>query len=141
MQRSRRLCSLLLGSIVSVGIAPAAFSADALEPSLPSVGRNEPAFPQSDGAELYAAICQACHMPNGTGAMGAAAYPALAKNPRLKAKAYPITRVLNGSKAMPAFRAVLTDAQVAAVVGFVRTHFDNHYPDSVSGNDVKALRQ
>lgn len=108
---------------------------------MPSVGRNGPPFPQTEGADLYAASCQACHMPDGAGATGAATYPALAKDPRLKAKALPITRVLNGSKAMPAFKGVLTDAQIAAVVGYVRTHFDNHYSDKVSGDDVKVLRQ
>ena len=38
-------------------------------------------MPQS-GEALYADICQGCHMPGGVGAVGAGAYPALAKNPK-----------------------------------------------------------
>jgi mono/diheme cytochrome c family protein len=78
-------------------------------------------------------------MPNGTGAAGAANYPALARNVRLAAKAYPVAMVLNGSKAMPPFRGVLSDEQIAAVVGYVRTHFGNHYGDKLSVADVKAF--
>jgi mono/diheme cytochrome c family protein len=118
----------------------AAHAADAMKPSLPGVGQGK-AFVQTDGDELYAAACQVCHMPEGAGAQGAASYPALAKDPRLKAKVFPIARVLNGSKAMPPFRDVLSDEQIAAVVAYVRSSFGNHYTDRVSVDDVKALRQ
>ena len=146
MMRIRRPSSLLLTLwLLSLSLLSAPTScvraADAMAPSLPGVGHKGPPFPQTDGADLYSAICQACHMQGGTGAMGAGSYPALASDRRLRAKAYPIARVLNGSKSMPAFKDVLTDAQIAAVVGYVRTHFDNHYADKVSGDDVKALRQ
>jgi mono/diheme cytochrome c family protein len=80
-------------------------------------------------------------MPNGRGAEGAAPYPALAKNARLAAKAYPVATVLNGSKAMPPFKSMLSDEQIAAVVTYVRTHFGNAYKDKVSVEDVKALRK
>jgi mono/diheme cytochrome c family protein len=79
-------------------------------------------------------------MPDAKGAVGAGAYPALAANRKLVAKAYPVLVVLRGQKAMPAFGASLTDAQVAAVVNYVRAHFGNHYNDSVTLDDVKALR-
>ncbi len=85
-------------------------------------------------------ICQGCHMPNAKGAVGAGAYPALAGDPKLVAKAYPEVVVLRGQKAMPAFGPSLSDAQVAAVVNYVRTHFGNGYSDSVTVEDVKALR-
>ena len=98
-------------------------------------------FTQKDGAELYQAICQGCHMPNGVGATGAASYPALARNTRLAAKGFPVVRVLNGSKAMPPFKDMLSDEQIAAVVTYVRTHFGNAYKDKVSTDDVKALRK
>lgn len=139
--RVRRTSSLWWSLILWSVLPHAAHPADAMEPTLPGVGQSGPPFPQTGGAELYAAICQACHMPDGAGARGAAVYPALAKDPRLRAKAFPITRVLNGSKAMPAFRDLLTDAQVATVVSYVRTHFDNHYGAAVSSEDVRALRQ
>jgi mono/diheme cytochrome c family protein len=41
---------------------------------------------------------------------------------------------------MPAFGPSLSDGQVAAVVNYVRTHFGNSYTDSVTVEDVKALR-
>jgi mono/diheme cytochrome c family protein len=98
-------------------------------------------FTQTDGAELYEAVCQACHMPGGTGATAAAAYPALARDKHLAVKGFPIARVLDGSKAMPSFKELLSDEQIAAVVAYVRTHFGNSYKDKVNPADVKALRQ
>jgi mono/diheme cytochrome c family protein len=97
-------------------------------------------FLQTDGESLYHVACQVCHMPNGQGGSGAASYPALAGNPKLSASAYPIIMVLHGSKAMPAFNGALSDAQVAAVVSYVRTHFGNLYKDKVSADEVKGLR-
>ncbi len=41
---------------------------------------------------------------------------------------------------MPAFAGYLTDAQVAEVVNYVRTHFDNHYTDALTADDIKKLR-
>jgi mono/diheme cytochrome c family protein len=98
-------------------------------------------FTQTDGAQLYEAVCQACHMPGATGASGAGSYPALARDARLAVKGFPIARVLNGSKAMPPFKDMLSNEQIAAVVSYVRTHFGNAYKSPVSAADVKALRQ
>jgi mono/diheme cytochrome c family protein len=97
-------------------------------------------YSEQTGEALYQGICQGCHMPNAKGAVGAGAYPALAGDPKLVAKAYPEVVVLRGQKAMPAFGPSLSDAQVAAVVNYVRTHFGNSYSDSVTVEDVKALR-
>lgn len=97
-------------------------------------------FLQQDGAALYRSICQGCHMPDGKGAVGAGRYPALASNNKLEIAGYPLFIVLNGQKGMPGFGAWLDDAQVAAVVNFVRTHFGNGYEDKISPDDVKALR-
>jgi mono/diheme cytochrome c family protein len=133
-------CLPILVFVAVVAYVPRAHGADAMTPTVPSVSE-EKAFPQTQGADLYEAACQACHMPEGLGATAAASYPALAKNPRLLAKAYPITRVLNGSRGMPAFKSALSDEQIAAVVGYVRTHFGNHYAEKISLDDVKALRQ
>lgn len=98
-------------------------------------------FPQRDGQQLYTTICQGCHMPNGKGATGAGTYPSLAADPKLQGAAYPIEMVIYGNKAMPGFGGFLDDAQVAAVVGYVRTHFGNHYQDKVTADSVKPLRQ
>ena len=92
------------------------------------------------GEELYKGICQGCHMPDGKGASGAGAYPALAGNKKLGSKAYPEMVVLKGQKAMPSFGTSFTDEQTAAVVNYVRTHFGNDYKDAVTPADVKALR-
>jgi mono/diheme cytochrome c family protein len=93
-----------------------------------------------DGAAIYANVCAACHMPNAKGAAGAGAYPALAANPRLAAVAYPLHVVIHGQKGMPAFGALLSDDQVAAVVTYVRGHFGNDYPGPVTPEEAKAER-
>jgi mono/diheme cytochrome c family protein len=98
-------------------------------------------YHQQTGQELYEGICQGCHMPNAKGAVGAGAYPALANNIRLMAGVYPITVVVNGQRAMPSFGAGLSDEQVAAVVNYIRTHFGNHYTDTVTPAEVKAARR
>lgn len=97
-------------------------------------------FVHTDGATLYRAICQGCHMPDARGAKGAGEYPALAANAKLAAKQFPAARVLAGYGNMPSFAGNLTDAQVAEVVNYVRTHFDNHYTDTLSADDVAAMR-
>lgn len=98
-------------------------------------------FPQQDGESLYNTVCAACHMPNAAGGSGALSVPALAKNDKLAVSAYPVTMVANGHGGMPAFREVMNDAQIAAVVGYVRTHFGNNYADPVALDEVKQVRE
>ena len=97
-------------------------------------------FAHQDGATLYRAVCQACHMPDAHGAQGAGMYPALAANAKLASASYPVLTVLNGRHGMPSFGDYLSDAQVAEVVNFVRTHFDNHYADALTAADIAKLR-
>lgn len=97
-------------------------------------------FTEATGAAVYAGVCAGCHQPGGGGAVGAAAYPSLIGNPRLAAAGYPIGLVLHGHGGMPAFGALLTDAQIAAVVAYIRTAFGNAYADAPSPADVAALR-
>ena len=97
-------------------------------------------FTEAGGQAVYAAACAGCHMPDGRGAVGAATYPALAGDGRLAAAAYPITRVLRGKGAMPPLGRMLSDAQVAAVVGYIRTSFGNDYAPAPAASDVAALR-
>ena len=101
------------------------------------------------GAEVYQQVCQGCHMANARGAAGAAVIPALAGNKKLASSGYPVYVVLNGLGGMPWFNGdlkdpqgegVLSDAQVASVVNYVRTHFGNAYTDPVSPADVAAVR-
>ena len=100
-----------------------------------------PRFVQKDGESLYRAACQGCHMAEGQGATGAGAFPALAANPRLASATYPVYNVLHGRKGMPPFKDMLSDAQVAEVVNYVRTHMGNQYPDAVTAAEVKKLRR
>lgn len=97
-------------------------------------------FDQRDGGAIYAALCAGCHMPDGRGARGAGAYPALAGNARLASSPYLLTLVLYGSRAMPALGGQLDDAQIAAVAGYVRGRFGGLADGGVSADDVKALR-
>ena len=97
-------------------------------------------FDQRGGENLYRAICQGCHMPDGRGAKGAAEYPALAGNSKLASGPYPVLTVLGGRRGMPAFGGSLTDQQIADVVNYVRTHFDNGFADGLSADDVARLR-
>jgi mono/diheme cytochrome c family protein len=124
------------------GVVAMALAAAALVASGAAVAQfNDPAhFQQQDGAALYRGICQGCHMPDGKGATGAGTYPALARNPKLAAPGYPVLVVMAGQKGMSGFAHMLSDAQIAAVVNYVRTHFGNAYPDPVTEADVKAAR-
>jgi len=97
-------------------------------------------FPFQGGEAIYKGVCQGCHMPDAKGAVGAGAYPALAKNANLETAAYPVSIVLKGQKAMPFFGMQLDDQQIADVVNYVRTHFGNKYKDRVKAADVKLLR-
>jgi mono/diheme cytochrome c family protein len=99
------------------------------------------AFSEAGGEELYANVCQGCHMPDGKGAVGAGAYPSLAGDKALGAAGYPVNVVVHGRHGMPPVGMMMTDDQVAAVVNYVRTHFGNDYRDAVTAADVKAVRQ
>jgi mono/diheme cytochrome c family protein len=98
-------------------------------------------FIESSGEELFANVCRGCHMPDGKGAVGAGTYPSLVANKTLEAGGYPVDLVVNGQRAMPPFGAMMSDDQVAAVVNYLRTHFDNHYQDAVTAADVQSVRR
>ena len=97
-------------------------------------------FTEQSGEQLFANVCQGCHMPDGKGAAGAGTYPSLAGNKNLEAGGYPVYVVVRGQRAMPAFAAMMSDDQVAAVVNYLRTHFGNDYKDAVTAEDVKVVR-
>jgi mono/diheme cytochrome c family protein len=97
-------------------------------------------FTEQGGEQLFANVCQGCHMPDGKGAAGAGAYPSLAGNTKLEAGGYPVYVVVRGQRAMPPFGAMMSDDQVAAVVNYLRTHFGNDYKDAVTAEDVKVVR-
>jgi mono/diheme cytochrome c family protein len=97
-------------------------------------------FTEQSGEQLFANVCQGCHMPDGKGAVGAGIYPSLAGNRNLEAGGYPVYVVVRGQRAMPPFGVMMSDDQVAAVVNYLRTHFGNSYPDAVTAEDVKVVR-
>ncbi len=92
------------------------------------------------GDALYQHVCQGCHMPGAVGAVGAGRIPALAGNKRLAAAGYPVAMVLRGNGGMPWFNGTLDDAQIAAVVNYVRTHFGNDYKDAVTPAYVASVK-
>jgi mono/diheme cytochrome c family protein len=98
-------------------------------------------FVEMSGEELFANVCRGCHMSDAKGATGAGTYPSLAGNKNLEAGGYPVAVVVNGQRGMPAFGAMMSDDQVAAVVNYLRTHFDNNYPDAVTAGDVRTVRR
>ncbi|MGN8550007.1 c-type cytochrome [Bradyrhizobium sp. 13971] len=98
-------------------------------------------FVEMTGEELFANVCQGCHMPDATGATGAGTYPSLAGNKNLEAGSYPVFLVINGRRGMPAFGDMMTDGQIAAVVNYLRTHFSNNYEDAVTTKDVQDARR
>jgi mono/diheme cytochrome c family protein len=109
-------------------------------------------FNTTDGRQIYERICQGCHMADGKGAVGAGRFPALSKDLALSSRQYMALTILAGRRNMPAFGekhaigfegppASLSDAQIAAVINYVRTHFDNHYTDRITAAEVTALDQ
>ena len=139
---SVRLCRNLAGLFALALFAPAVMSADEEPPpfSPPGSFTDLGHFSHQDGATLFRAICQGCHMPDAKGAVGAGYYPALAGNQKLASATYPAVVVLKGRHGMPAFGDYLADAQVVEVVNYVRSHFGNQYPDALTQAEVARLR-
>jgi len=98
-------------------------------------------FVEMTGEELFANVCQGCHMPDATRATGAGTYPSLVANRNLDASGYAVHLVVNGRRGMPAFGDMMTDGQIAAVVNYLRTHFGNSYKDAVTTAEVRQARR
>jgi len=137
LRRSRTLAALAALTMVAPGLVSADDEPPPFSPpgSFADLGH----FSHQEGATLYRAICQGCHMADAKGVVGAGFYPALAGNTKLASASYPALVVLKGRHGMPPFGDYLTDAQVAAVVTYVRTHFGNNYADGLSPADVAIL--
>jgi mono/diheme cytochrome c family protein len=90
-----------------------------------------PAAPHP-GEKVYREVCQACHMADAKGAVGAGRITALAGNSNLAYPEYPIGIVTGGKGPMPWFRGQLTDQQIADVIGYVRVNFGNKYKGKVT---------
>ena len=98
-------------------------------------------FGEQGGADLFQNICAACHQPDAKGAVGAGAYPPLAQDKNLASTDFVLAALFRGLKDMPPVGGMMSDAQVADVVTYVRTHFGNAYPDALSAADVAAARR
>ena len=91
------------------------------------------------GREIFEQICQACHMADARGGgQEGARVPALADNPHLANKDYPIAILLHGRGGMPWMTDLLTKPQIAAVITYVRGHF-NAYKDPVTEADIDRV--
>lgn len=143
--RARRL-------VVALGIALAVAAVDPAVRADDAGILNAALLDATDGQQIYAAICQGCHMSAAQGAVGAGHFPALAKDATLASRQYMAITLLMGRRNMPAFGAkhaigfggppaTLTEEQIAAVINYVRSHFGNHYTDLISAAEVRSLDQ
>lgn len=136
IQQSKRS----LGLLAATAFFTAFSAAGALADSAGATFSEGDKFSEKTGQELYANVCQACHMDKGQGAVGAGKYPALAKNANLESGGYPIYVIVHGQKGMPPVGSMMSDDQIAAVVNYVRTNFGNDYKDPVTAEDVAGAR-
>lgn len=82
--------------------------------------------------------CSACHQATGKGVKGA--FPALAGSPFVQGDPKIVmTTVLNGRAGMPAFKDDLTDADLAAILTYVRSSWGNK-ASAIKPADVLAAR-
>lgn len=129
---------LLLGAILVGGLMSVAFEKKAIGAQTP------------DGKAIFLLNCAVCHQPTGK---GGGPYPPLAGNPDVNAvdSANVIQTVLNGRTGpitvngkqyggnMPSWRNQLSDAEIAAVLTYIRISWQNNAP-AVSQDQVAAAR-
>ncbi len=82
------------------------------------------------GEKVYTANCVVCHQANGKGVPGA--FPALDGSAMVKGpKAGQIDILLNGKNAMPPWKAVLNDSEIAAVITYTRNNWSNKAEENI----------
>ncbi len=92
----------------------------------------------SDGKALFQKNCAACHQATGKGIPGA--FPPLAGSAFVQGPvAEPATVLLKGRGGMPDFSTSLSDADLAAVLAYVRTSWGNK-ADAPDEQQIAALR-
>jgi cytochrome c oxidase subunit 2 len=93
------------------------------------------------GEKVYTANCIACHQANGKGVPGA--FPALDASPIVVGPKGPnIHIVMEGKGAMPAWKPVLSDTEIAAVITYTRNHWSNKAAENiVQPAEVLAARK
>jgi mono/diheme cytochrome c family protein len=132
------LCFVALIALGAAGASPVA--ADDASPKSAPMSRGW-GFSEQGGEELFRNICAGCHQPDAKGAVGAGAYPSLVADAQLASADFMMSVLLGGLKAMPPVGGMMSDAQVADVVNYVRTHFGNTYSGAVSAGDVAGARR
>jgi mono/diheme cytochrome c family protein len=96
------------------------------------------AHAQPDGQALFNDNCAACHQRTGLGVKGA--FPALAGDKLVQGPPDVLTAtVLVGRGGMPAFKSDLSDADLAAVLTYVRSAWGNK-GSALKPGDVAAIR-
>lgn len=104
------------------------------------------------GADVYVQQCAICHRNDGGGV--ARMFPPVAGNPVVVTDdptsvahiivdggVLPLTNQAPSTVAMPAYKNILTDQQIADVVNFIRTSWGHKAPANVSASDITKLRQ
>ena len=93
------------------------------------------------GEKVYAANCVACHQANGKGVPGA--FPALDGSQMVNGpQDGQIAILLYGKNAMPAWKASLSDTEIAAVITYTRNNWSNKADDNiVQPAEVLAARK
>lgn len=102
----------------------------------------------AQGKSVYEKNCAVCHQPNGQGLPPA--FPALTGSKIVAAPNFDadgkllvdshVDRVFNGKNVMPAWKGVLNDVDIAAVVTYERNALGNSIGDVVQPSQIKALR-
>lgn len=93
------------------------------------------------GEKIYAANCVACHQANGKGVPGA--FPALDGSQIVNGpKTAQVGIVMNGKNAMPPWKGVLSDTDIAAVITYTRNSWSNKAQENiVQPAEVLAARK
>jgi mono/diheme cytochrome c family protein len=136
--RLAALCAIALVVSAAVGASPVAADNASTRSAAMSHGWG---FSEQGGEDLFRNICAGCHQLDAKGAVGAGAYPSLVADAQLVSADFMMSVLLGGLKAMPPVGDMMSDAQVADVVNYVRTHFGNSYEDAVSAGAVSAARR
>jgi nitrite reductase (NO-forming) / hydroxylamine reductase len=104
----------------------------------------------SDGATVYVANCSSCHQPDGKGVAGA--FPPLAGNPTVTGPPVAVIAIVKDglegrlvvhgatySGIMPGWKHQLSDDQIASVITYIRTAWNNN-ASAVSAADVSSVK-
>jgi nitrite reductase (NO-forming) / hydroxylamine reductase len=134
---------------LALGLTACTKGARATSAAVSAAAAKNPASP-FDGEVLYVNNCSSCHQVDGRGVPGA--FPPLAQNPAVTGNPVAVIAivknglegkiVVNGetySGIMPRWNGLLSDEQVASVVSYIRSSWENH-ASGVSLSDVQAVK-